>query len=276
MLTHRPFDFPIGLLIDATYNAIYDDNVIYDAGYSRSAKYPVIVAGGYLRDHVLDREINDIDLYIDVRSIKNFKGNYDQFVDKIIAYKQHDKNCFSHSISPSIKMENDGTLSVTIVWRNVPTTISLPVSPSYVITSATPTTVNYSATNSPKTQVNTGHISKSGIVSVVNRHISSNTDILSTVGFNVMWNVQFIFICRDPIEYVSQDFIMDLARIYYNGNKTVMLPEFVNAVMTKVNHFYKRSWHSADQVEAYKAKIEDKFSDFKHVVLEESEAPILC
>lgn len=268
MLEHRPFDFPIGLLIDATKSVLPLEKAQHGAVPSPA----VIVAGGFLRDHVLDREIIDVDLYIDVRRIKEFKGSYEMFVDKALDYKlPSGERCFSASVPPHMHANADGSVSITFSVGNTgqTSTMTIPAQPAFFLHGLIqhqPTTFNYNSTNSPQNPVNTGHISDSGIVCVVNKQVSSSTSILTKLGLNLTWNVQFIFICKDPIEYVTNDFCCDLSKIYHQGYKTVMLPEFVESVMSKQNNFYKFPHASQDRFDHYKQKIENKFPDFKHNV----------
>lgn len=230
MLTHKKFDDPI-------------KNIIYAVHDQLQLHTPdsCIIAGGYLRDHVLEREINDIDVYIDTREIRTANCSYEQLVDKILQYTIDGNKVMRLSNRISFHMVISGmTIQIKATNNNT-----------------------YASSGTPATLHTPQNHSISGIVSVITKDV----EITIAPGVTKDVTIQFIFVCHKPIDYINKFFSCNLSKIYYNGTKTVMLPDFVNGVLNKTLIFQYFNHTTVQQWESFTSKIKDKYYDFQVLML---------
>lgn len=242
MLRHKHFSVPITNIIKAVQLTLDQP----------STKYPVIIAGGFLRDHVLERQDDDIDVYIDMRMLKSLQDKtFEQVVD-IICSQQ----------SNGIKLLDQRQFKVVTLNTHAGN-ITFTIHPSFGAIVHKPA-ASYSTTNSTTTLIKNANITN-GISSIVTKSIKFPSKDDPQLEFT--YKVQFIFINENPIQYVKNNFCCNLSKIYYDGVKTVMLPEFVTGVNDKHLVFRKMGRQSDKYFNTYVEKIKNKYSDFTTIVV---------
>lgn len=246
MLAHKKFKDPLKVVLAAVNRQLnlYRFPTKKDEDLS-------LIAGGYLRDHVLERDINDIDIYIDARKIDLKNHTYDQLVDKVLEYTTFEP---CGSSDEKVKEIKPITLRKHIAFRMFVNGYTIKIvagSNNYPSASKT-NQVHQASASSPN-----------GILSVVTRDVTLriNSELQSEA------TLQFIFLCTTPLDYIENHFSCDISKIYYNGNKIVMTPEFLNAVFNKRITYVEREYDKSAQFEDYVEKIKEKFPDYSHNVI---------
>lgn len=252
MLNHQPFDFPLSHLINTL-----------KCGLDHHSHRGIVVAGGYLRDHLLEREQRDIDVYIDVRDLPEQASQYtyEQIIDKALEYKRKDLPTFT--VKPHFDLPIFFTVTLGPNGQLIIQHHQVPVAPSYATAKKSSAKIDRTA------------VSPSGIVAVVERALSYPSVDPDGFEIEIVYPVQFIFICQKPVQYVEQEFNSHISKVHYDGLKVTMTRDFVWATMNKFNIFRKRRHDSVEKFNDYVDKIKEKYPDFVHHTVDETENQVV-
>lgn len=249
MLTHKKFDAPLTTVL----KAINTQLGLYKVPTKKHSEH-CLIAGGYLRDHVLERDINDIDVYIDARMIQDVRpgSTYEQLVDKIFEYTMFvddpEYGEKAKEINPLVRRRE---ISFSMVINGY--TIKLVSGSSNNYPQAKPSVAVHSPNNT----------SAVGIISVVTRNVT----LYCNPTTQSHCTIQFIFLSMSPLEYIDTHFSCDISKIYYDGKKTTMTSDFINAVLTKTITFKQRENDKEAMFNYYVEKIKEKYPDYSHNVM---------
>lgn len=252
----KPFDYPIGKLLDTIKYQIGEI-----CGYESSSPHGVnhhrvLIAGGYLRDHLLEREQDDVDVFIDVRRVSNYNGTFDELVNEILSYKTADGTVLFDQVVEDT-YESDAaflTMSPTAIYGSWSVTFGN-------VTVQVPAAVqSYAPTHSSSKKIKEVPITNSGIAAVVNKDVAYKV----SEEMVLVRKVQFIFIHTDPLSYVKENFSCSLSKLYFDGFKITMLSDYVNAVTSKTNILIQRT-SSSESFNSFCEKIKRKYPDFTHI-----------
>jgi len=229
-LNHQPFNLPLSALIDNIKNAC--GITLFPYPYKIGMDSGVVIAGDYVRSHMLETHEDKMTFIID-SSLITTKKSYKELVDD-----------FFKLPSPDYKFEGDG-----IVTQVDHTTGMI--------------TINFSALMNAVFQGNEPptHTIVNGS-EIITKHMyicpGQTTDL--QIGLRFV----FIFTNQKPVNYINDYFNCDINKIYYNGIKVTMMPDFINAFMSGYNIIKFKSTDDVKKIDQSMEYYKRKFPQFTH------------
>lgn len=162
-----------------------------------------VIAGGAVRDTVLDREVKDIDIFI----MHSNKARLD-YLNEILGIKQ--------DFDSWVKNKNVNEISLLVDVDEIKESAT-----EKVLEGITPDE----------------YISLENYDDTIGKHVGNNI-IFSNISriFNVKYqglDYQLLFVNKDPLDYINEDFDYGICKIFYDGKEIVASDEFEHDHMNK-------------------------------------------